>query len=668
MNKILQNFEDAATGEYTPSKQESSDMKMILESFYEVAQDDAAKTEPQQLDEIASVTLSGDSADEVAQLVKLMNDAGAPEAAPVGPQPTTMPAPVDVPADGPPDMPPTVTPKMMDDFEVEEEPVAEKDYENEPDERYDDHETMTHDLSGGINRRKPKGSIRVKDPANFGENSLAEELSSMLKKKMSEKKDQDGDGDNDFDDVQIARMKASGMSHDEAVAKVKGKKEGSKKNADTEVEEGRKLKDVDKNWKADDEKNESIQINEVSKRMEKKYGKGVDLTQDKGKYYIVPKNGEKVGPFKSMSDIQNHLKESYITEKPEPSDDVSNWIEDFYKSDAPQFKGKDKDSKKNADTEVDEAGKMKGGGDDPCWKGYKMVGTKKKGGKEVPNCVPREGVEEAVGEDSKVNSVIDDIESNLELGMSRLEKDLSPRARERIQSAQDDYLTALKDLEDFVNNKKGVEEAAPKNNPVAKNAGKFNKAQVQTDKKKAMKKGKDVKHKGKDFAMESAPVFERYVKPIINKTPKQMVEFYDREARTIINRLSRERRSLAEANTDTKMHDVVIGRLRENLGAVSEAPYRRRSRSSFGRGRSSWDPNMYSPRGDLGAADKRDFKRREMEVELGDEEPNNYAVSIGGKPWKVFRSQRQAEKAAATIKSKYGKDTKVFRTSAPPSS
>jgi hypothetical protein len=26
--------------------------------------------------------------------------------------------------------------------------------------------------------------------------------------------------------------------------------------------------------------------------------------------------------------------------------------------------------------------------EDPCWPGYKMVGTKKKGGKEVPNCVP----------------------------------------------------------------------------------------------------------------------------------------------------------------------------------------------------------------------------------------------------------------------------------------
>jgi hypothetical protein len=34
-----------------------------------------------------------------------------------------------------------------------------------------------------------------------------------------------------------------------------------------------------------------------------------------------------------------------------------------------------------------EAKKMKG--EDPCWKGYEMVGTKKKNGKEVPNCVPK---------------------------------------------------------------------------------------------------------------------------------------------------------------------------------------------------------------------------------------------------------------------------------------
>jgi hypothetical protein len=38
--------------------------------------------------------------------------------------------------------------------------------------------------------------------------------------------------------------------------------------------------------------------------------------------------------------------------------------------------------------------KMKG--EDPCWKGYKMVGKKKKNGKEVPNCVPEE--EEEINE------------------------------------------------------------------------------------------------------------------------------------------------------------------------------------------------------------------------------------------------------------------------------
>jgi len=31
------------------------------------------------------------------------------------------------------------------------------------------------------------------------------------------------------------------------------------------------------------------------------------------------------------------------------------------------------------------AGKKKG----PCWKGYEMIGKKQKGGKTVPNCVPK---------------------------------------------------------------------------------------------------------------------------------------------------------------------------------------------------------------------------------------------------------------------------------------
>jgi hypothetical protein len=48
--------------------------------------------------------------------------------------------------------------------------------------------------------------------------------------------------------------------------------------------------------------------------------------------------------------------------------------------------------------------------DDPCWKGYQMVGKKKKGGKQVPNCVPIKKSEHAEGEynydkDSPLNSM-----------------------------------------------------------------------------------------------------------------------------------------------------------------------------------------------------------------------------------------------------------------------
>ena len=50
----------------------------------------------------------------------------------------------------------------------------------------------------------------------------------------------------------------------------------------------------------------------------------------------------------------------------------------------------------NESVEIDEAEKMKG--EDPCWKNYQMVGTKKKNGKEVPNCVP-------VSESRKANIV-----------------------------------------------------------------------------------------------------------------------------------------------------------------------------------------------------------------------------------------------------------------------
>jgi hypothetical protein len=42
--------------------------------------------------------------------------------------------------------------------------------------------------------------------------------------------------------------------------------------------------------------------------------------------------------------------------------------------------------------------------ENPCWKGYEMVGTKKKDGREVPNCVPKnENIDEVINSDDDVN-------------------------------------------------------------------------------------------------------------------------------------------------------------------------------------------------------------------------------------------------------------------------
>ena len=701
MNKILQNLDSAAEGEYTPSKQDSSDMKMILESFYDVAQQDVEKTESQQVDEMASVTMSGDSADEVAQLVKLMNDAGASEAAPVGPQPTPMPTSVDVPADGPPDMPPMVTPKMMDDFESGEEPVEEGDakvimhrkaeredreefvadagemgmtaeeagefwdttngetesYENEPDERYDDHETMINDLSGGLNQRKD--SFKRAEPGDNPmavEQSLAEELSSMLKKKMSEKKDQDGDGDSDFADVQIARMMASGMSKEEAEKKVK----------------------------------------------DKDYNEDIDVTEKKGPcwkgYKMVgtkKKNGKEVPncvPKESASE-SSKKKENEIAEGAADTKAKMKQIVSAFK---PLTKGEKvvkafsyKPGKEFASipviiTENPKADEMYGPFASYIW-------TEKFG--EMSHSYYHPDLEDAV--DHAKNEIKDDAEQgNLDpsMGQQRLpfeEDDIGEEKKKGVdgKACWDGYRYAgreqkadgtYKDKCVKVNNSEYAE-AGP--DPVKKNMDKFARPQTQTDRKKEMKRGKGVKHKGKDMQTESSPVFSRYVKPLLDKKPTQIVEFYDRESLNIIDRLTQERRALAEKEMDTQMHEAIIGKLREGLSALSEKTLEEARRRRYGGGyrggytafpRSrSRDINRIGYGDGRGAnlgSDKAAFKRREMEVELGDEEPNNYAVYIGEKPWKVFRSQRQAEKAAATIKSKYGKDTKVFQTAAPPSS
>lgn len=53
--------------------------------------------------------------------------------------------------------------------------------------------------------------------------------------------------------------------------------------------------------------------------------------------------------------------------------------------------------------------------DDPCWSGYHMVGTKMKGGREVPNCVPgKKGVSELANRARRKMEVLDEISDDLQ--------------------------------------------------------------------------------------------------------------------------------------------------------------------------------------------------------------------------------------------------------------
>ena len=73
------------------------------------------------------------------------------------------------------------------------------------------------------------------------------------------------------------------------------------------------------------------------------------------------------------------------SEKLSKNADQGDYIDDFEKSDAPQFKGKSKEKRKDMAI----AAYLSKNEDAPCWDTHKQVGMKKKSGRMVPNCVPK---------------------------------------------------------------------------------------------------------------------------------------------------------------------------------------------------------------------------------------------------------------------------------------
>lgn len=206
--------------------QKLADLENTLDSM------DATPKEIKQINEAASmsINMSGETADDVARLVQIMQQGGAPDAGemkpdmmpPMGPPdmgkmrdlvkdlpPMDMDGPVG-PGDDMNDLKPGIQKEPCDacgkvhlgnsscgSHEDVDADVDEAGWANSPDEDYQDHEYMTKDLSGGINREK-----KAYAAAQDGDNAMAvEELQAALRDalmtKMAEGGDEEGEHDHE---------------------------------------------------------------------------------------------------------------------------------------------------------------------------------------------------------------------------------------------------------------------------------------------------------------------------------------------------------------------------------------------------------------------------------------------------------------------------------------
>jgi len=192
MNKLLGNLNAIESGEYKgPAKQESNEMKKILESFQSVEEcgdmpmQQSAMPQEQGNPVTMSVSLSASGKEHVDDLMALMKAAGLDNAGPVHSEPSQ-------------DMDMAQMRAMMSmNDEPEMEADVEEEWDNAPDEEYKDDDYMIKDLSGGLNRQKKSFAA-----AQDGDNAMAvETIKAQLLRALEEKKakpdyiDIDGDGD-----------------------------------------------------------------------------------------------------------------------------------------------------------------------------------------------------------------------------------------------------------------------------------------------------------------------------------------------------------------------------------------------------------------------------------------------------------------------------------------
>jgi hypothetical protein len=94
----------------------------------------------------------------------------------------------------------------------------------------------------------------------------------------------------------------------------------------------------------------------------------------------------------------------------------------------------------------------------PCWKGYKQVGMKDKGGKQVPNCVPNESVNEAPNTGEKIQN----LNNRIKVLRDKISATKSPEQKKLHSDRLKNALQSLSNIKKDFGIKKEISSKTPK--------------------------------------------------------------------------------------------------------------------------------------------------------------------------------------------------------------
>jgi hypothetical protein len=152
----------------------------------------------------------------------------------------------------------------------------------------------------------------------------------------------------------------------------------------------------------------------------------------------------------------------------------------------------------------------------PCWKGYKQVGMKDKGGRQVPNCVPNESV---VNEAPNTGERIQNLNNRIKALRDKLSATKSPEQKKLFQNRLKNALQTLSNIKKDFGIKKEISNKTPK--IFVKTAAVEKKIrELMADRKKAVvpyntEKDPDKKEKLKQILIKLTQQIQGYEKNLI---------------------------------------------------------------------------------------------------------------------------------------------------------